>query len=130
MSYSKDSKFSFGLDATAGYFLEDAWMVYGRFGYEHQYVKGPSNDVNNVNLGVGGRYYIRQNGLYLGMGLKYEHLYNGEKRNNIDLTPEVGYCFYLNHYLSVEPAVYYDCCLNHFSEGSKVGLRVGFGFYF
>ena len=129
MSYSKDAKFTFGLDATAGYFLQDAWMLYGRFGYDHQYVKGKDNDVNNVNIGAGARYYIRQNGLYLACGLKYEHA-NREKGDYLDLTPEVGYCFYLNNHVSVEPSVYYDLCLNHFSAGSKVGLRIGFGFYF
>lgn len=130
MSYSKNSKFTFGLDATAGYFIENAWMIYGRFGYDHQYVKGDNNDVNNVNIAVGGRYYIMQNGLYLNLGLKYEHMGSGASMNNIDLCPEIGYCFYLNHYISIEPAIYYDCCLNHFSDGSKVGLRIGAGFYF
>lgn len=129
MSYSKDAKFTFGLDATGGYFFEDAWMLYGRFGYDHQYVKGDGNDVNNLSIGAGARYYIRQNGLYLAAGLKYEHA-NRHHGNYLDITPEVGYCYYLNHYLSVEPALYYDLCVNHFSAGSKVGLRVGFGFYF
>ena len=130
MSYSKDAKFTFGLDATGGYFFEDAWMLYGRIGYDHKYAKGPDNDTNDVNVGVGARYYILQNGLYLNLGLKYEHRSNVEKGNYFDLTPEIGYCFYLNHYVSIEPAIYYDLCMNHFSDGSKVGLRVGFGFYF
>ena len=82
----------------------------------------------NVKMGVGARYYIVQNGLYLNMGLQYEH--REPKFNYVQLTPEVGYCFYLNHYVSIEPAVYYDLCLNKFSEGSTVGLKLGFGFYF
>ena len=123
LSYSKDQKVTFGLQATGGYFFEDAWMVYGRFGYEHQY-----KSIDNVKMGVGARYYIVQNGLYLNMGLQYEH--REPKFNYVQLTPEVGYCFYLNHYVSIEPAVYYDLCLNKFSEGSTVGLKLGFGFYF
>ena len=123
MSYGKATKFSFGLDATGGYFLEDGWMVYGRFGYNH-----PGPDANTAKVGVGGRYYIEQNGLYLNLGLQYERAFGDQ--NFFQLTPEIGYCFYLNHYVSVEPAVYYDLCLNKFSEGSKVGLKVGFGFYF
>jgi len=129
MSYQKNH-FNFGLDAKAGYFVADELMVYGQFGYNFQNIKGNGNDVNKLNLGVGGRYYILQNGLYLNLGAKFEHVYSGSSFNNIALTPEVGYCFYLNHYLSVEPAVYYDMSLNHFSENSKVGLKVGFGYYF
>ncbi len=97
LSYSKDQKVTFGLQATGGYFFEDSWMVYGRLGY-------------------------------LNMGLQFEH--REPKFNYVQLTPEVGYCFYLNHFVSIEPAVYYDLCLNKFSDGSTVGLKVGFGFYF
>ncbi len=127
LSYSKEQKCTFGLQVTGGYFVEDAWMIYGRFGYDHQFVKY-APDVNNVKLAVGGRYYIAQNGLYLNMGLQYEH--RSPSANYVQLTPEVGYCFYLNEHVSVEPAVYYDLCLNKFAEGSTVGLKVGFGFYF
>ena len=130
ISYRKNN-FQLGLDATAGYFTADAWMVYGRFGFGYENQKGPDNDINKFNLGAGARYYIMQNGLYLGMGLKIDHSkFGSTARNYVDLTPEVGYCFYLNHYVSIEPAVYYDLCLNKYSEGSRVGLRLGFGYYF
>jgi len=129
VSYQKNH-FSLGLDAKGGYFFEDSWMVYGQFGYGFQNIKGDGNDVNTLNLGVGARYYILQNGLYMNMGAKFEHSYSGGASNNFALTPEVGYCFYLNHYVSVEPAVYYDLSLSDFSNKSKVGLKVGFGFYF
>ena len=43
---------------------------------------------------------------------------------------EVGYAFFLNRYLTVEPAIYYKMSLDDFSDKSTVGLRVGFGFYF
>lgn len=127
LSYSKDQKVTFGLEATGGCFVEDAWMVYGRFGYDHQFVSH-AKDINNVKLGAGARYYIMQNGLYLNMGMQYEH--RGTQSNYLQLTPEVGYCFYINRYLSIEPSVYYDLCLNKFSDGSTVGLKLGFGFYF
>lgn len=127
LSYSKDQKVTFGMQATGGYFVEDAWMLYGRLGYNHQYMKH-AHDVNNVQLGAGFRYYIEQNGLYLGCGLQYEH--RSPNTNYVQLTPEVGYCFYLNRHVSIEPAVYYDCCLNEFAAGSTVGLKIGVGFYF
>lgn len=138
LSYNDGQKFRMGLDATGGFFFEDAWMVYGRMGYQHQFVAGKDNDINNFKLGAGARYYFTQNGIFLGCGLQYEHSNNSDnslgltgcKANYVQITPEVGYCFYLNHYLSIEPSVYYDICLNKFSEGSKVGLRIGLGYYF
>lgn len=128
LSYSKGEKFRLGLEASAGHFVADEWMLTARFGYQHQWVQGPG-DVNNLELGAGFRYYIRQNGIFLGCGLMYEHA-NVHRGNYLDLTPEVGYCYYINQYLSIEPALYFNCCLNQFSEGSKVGLRLGVGYYF
>lgn len=157
LSYSKDSRFKMGVQATGGYFVEDCWMVYGRFGFEHQGARGVMKNRNDLQIGVGGRYYIEQNGIFLGVGLAYQHATNvtfsqhesiiGEttengpveirtvynyygNRNYVHLTPEVGYCFYVNNYLSIEPSVYCNLCLNHFSEGTEIGLKLGMGFYF
>ena len=123
LSYSKNEKVRFNIDATAGYFFENDWMVYGRVDYGHQ----PS--IDNVGVGAGVRYYISQNGLYLNLGLQYEH-FSQTNANNIYVTPEVGYAFFVNQYITLEPGVYYNMSLNNFSECSKVGLRLGLGFYF
>ena len=157
LSYSKDSRFKMGVQATGGYFVEDCWMLYGRFGFEHQGARGVMKNRNDLQIGVGGRYYIEQNGIFLGVGLAYQHATNvtfsqhesiiGEtsengpveirtvynyygSRNYVHLTPEVGYCFYVNNYLSIEPSVYCNLCLNRFSEGTEIGLKLGMGFYF
>lgn len=53
-----------------------------------------------------------------------------ENVHNIRIPIEIGYTFYLNHFLAIEPAVYSKMSLNHFSEGSEFGLKVGLGFYF
>jgi hypothetical protein len=66
--------------------------------------------------------------LYYSCGLKYLH--ERKSFNDLQLTPELGYCFYLNHYISVEPAVYYDMSFTDFSKKSEVGLKVGIGIYF
>ena len=126
LSYSSRERVHFGLNVTGGYFFEDSWMAYGVAGYNHR------DQFDEFDLGAGARYYIVQNGLYLNMGLKYRYVNTPGmcKVNNFLLTPEVGYCFYLNHYLSIEPAVYYDLSLNHFSDYSTVGLKIGFGYYF
>ncbi len=122
MSYSSGEKFTMGLEFTGGYFIRDAWMIYGRLGYDH------TRYTDNFQLGAGGRYYFTQNGVYLGLGLQYAHA--TKSINNLHLTPEVGYAFYINRFLTIEPAVYYNMSLNDFSDGSKVGLKVGLGFYF
>lgn len=133
MQYSKSSKFSLGLNASAGYFVADELALIGRAGYEHTF-SGQKN--NTFNLGAAARYYIRQNGLFLQGGLLYENNNTKAKSmdrvrvNNLFLTPEIGYCFYVNHFISIEPSIYYDLSLNHFSDYSRVGLRVAAGFYF
>ncbi len=137
LSYGSGQKFRLGLDATGGYFIEDGWMVNARLGFQHQFLPGV-DDMNDFKLAVGGRYYFTQNGVFLGASLQYQHANHidndfnllGEKGNFIQLCPEVGYCYYINHFLSVEPSIYYDVCLNKFSKGSRVGLRLGVGFYF
>lgn len=53
-----------------------------------------------------------------------------ERVHNIRIPVEIGYTFYLNHYLAIEPAIYSKMSLNHFSEGSEFGLKIGLGFYF
>ena len=122
MGYSKNTDFYIGLQANAGYFIADSWMLLGEFGWSHQ------NGNSSVGLGAGARYYLVQNGLFFGGMLKYKHI--PASVNNVYLTPEVGYCFYLNNHVSIEPAVYVDMCLNHFKDFTNVGLKIGFGYYF
>ena len=125
LSYSKANKVRFNLGAAAGRFLTDDWMLLGQIGYDHQY------KVDNLEIGVGGRYYIEQNGLYLGLGAQYAHNYAlGASNDNFFITPEVGYAFFVTHFLTIEPAVYFKMSCNEFSNGSTVGLKVGVGFYF
>lgn len=126
LGYNKNNGFMFGLNATGGYFIARDWMLLGRFGYNH-----PANQINELEIGVGGRYYIEQNGLSLGLALSYGHNSDhGIKGNHGYLTPEVGYTFFLNQYVTIEPAVYYKMCFDDFANCSTVGLRIGVGFYF
>jgi hypothetical protein len=122
LSYSKQEKLRFGLEGTVGYFFADALMATASVGYDHTHIS------DDFTASLGGRYYIVQNGLYLGLGVKYSH--TDKSNNNLYITPQVGYAFFLNRHLTIEPAVYYDMSLNDYSDGSKVGLKVGFGYYF
>lgn len=128
IGYDTGSKFNLGLDATGGYFVDDCVMLYGKVGYKHVGQPKGVPSTNALKLGAGARYYFSQNGIFMSGGLQYE--YRGKDMHYVQLCPEVGYCFYLNHYVSVEPAIFADFCLNKFSEATNFGLKVGFGFYF
>lgn len=124
LSYSKFEDFRLGLHALGGYFVANNWMVLGQIGWDHQ------TGLNVFDVGAAARYYMKQNGLYFGAGFKYGHVGPNEVMNNIYFTPEVGYCFYLNNHVSIEPSVYCDMCMNHFKDFTKVGFKIGFGYYF
>ena len=124
ISYSGAEEFNIGLDAKAGYLLADDWMLLGQVGWQHSGLEGASD---MVCVGIGGRYYIIQNGLYLGVNAKLIHA----NHNYNDLMPgiEVGYAFFLNKSITIEPAIYYDQSFKRHSDYSKIGLKIGLGVY-
>lgn len=135
LSYSKNDKLRFDIGAQAGIFLADDFMIYAQAGYNHKRLRYDRLELNGskfyqdeVLLGVGGRYYIEQNGIYLGLGVQYAH--HEQNFDNLFITPEVGYAFFLNQYITIEPSVFYQMSVNDFTDGSTVGLKIGVGFYF
>ena len=122
LSYSGSEDLCLGLQGQAGYFMADNVLLYGQVGWNHL---GSSTD--NIELGAGGRYYILQNGIFLGANVKYAH---GPRGYN-DVMPgvEVGYAFFISRTVTIEPSIYYQQSFNDHSEYSKIGLRVGFGIY-
>ena len=135
LSYSKSDKLRFDIGATAGLFVANDWMVFAQADYNHKQLMYEHLLVNDskfyqdeVLLGLGARYYIEQNGLYLSLASQFSH---HEKTNdNFFLTPEIGYAFFVNQYITIEPAVYFQMSLNKFADASTVGLKLGVGFYF
>ena len=123
MKYTGSEKFSIGTQAQAGYFVADDLMLLGQFNYDHS---GKKEIADKFSVGVGGRYYIEQNGIYLGVNCKYVHAGGYD-----DFMPgvEVGYAFFLNGTVTVEPAIYYDQSFKNHSDFSTVGLKVGVGIY-
>ena len=128
MSVQKGQKFHLGLQGEGGYFLAQDWMIGGKLGYD--YVGG--GPTHMFDLGADFRYYFNRTGVYMSGGLLFQHqgFGGGAVTNWFSFVPEVGYCFYINHYISIEPAVYCNLCFNDFENGSKLGLKVGVGFYF
>lgn len=124
LSYSGSEDLNLGLEAKGGYLVADNWMLTAQVGFNHS---GDDDIPDNLSVGVGGRYYIIQNGLYMGLNAKLIHA----NHNYNDLMPgiEIGYAFFLNKTVTIEPAVYYDQSFRNHSDYSKFGLRIGVGVY-
>ncbi len=122
LSYSSSQKFRFGIDANAGYFVADCVMLRANLGYDH------TKEINDVSIGVGARYYFDQCGVFLGAGVEYDHF--TPSSNDIMIPFEVGYAFFVNRFITIEPAIYCKMSLHDFSNNSTVGAKIGLGFYF
>lgn len=123
LSYNSTTDLSLGVGAQAGFFFEQDWLLLGEVGIDYS-----DSDLQNMVLGAKARYYIEQNGLFLGCGARYVH--GWKSYNDFQFTPEVGYCFFLNGKITLEPAAYFNISCSDFSNHSEVGVRVGLGFYF
>ena len=75
-----------------------------------------------------GKYYLAATTNFLQAGAKYVH--GAPNFNDVQITPEVGYCFFLNRHLTLEPSLYYDVSLSDFSEKSEFGVKIGLAWYF
>ena len=123
LHYNGKDGLNIGLQAKAGYFPWDDVMVLAMVDAAHN---GSETVADHISVGVGGRYYITQNGLYLGANVKLlhaNHSYN-------DLSPgvELGYAFFINRSVTIEPAIYYDQSFKD-HDYSSIGLKLGLGIY-
>lgn len=121
-SYSSNQKFRMGVDLSAGYFPAECLMLRGNVTYDH------TKEIDDVSFGVAARYYFDQCGVFMGLGADYVHY--TPNSNDVQIPLEIGYAFFINRYITIEPSLYYKMSLDSFSEKSTVGLRIGLGFYF
>lgn len=126
LNYSASSKLNLGVNAAAGLFIEDGWAVVSELGVDYS-----QKTLTNLSLGAGVRYYLYRNGIYAGIGALYNHdeAPHSKSMNEVRAKVEVGYAFFLNHYLTIEPAVYYNQSFKD-QDFSKFGVKLGFGYYF
>ena len=121
LNYNSTTKWNLGIDGKAGYFLFDDVMALGEVQWGvHQEMP------NDLSVGVGMRYYIRQNGIYLGAGANYKH---SEGYNDFMPNVHVGYAFFLSRTVTIEPELYYNMSTKSFKDYSGFGLRIGFCIY-
>lgn len=126
LSYSKQEKTHFGFEANGGAFMADNLALLLSFGGDYG-----KRITDMTQVGVGGRYYFDKVGIFFGLRFKYKHFGDGVVKNN-DLAAsfDLGYAFFLSRTVTIEPAIYYDQSLLHHRDYSKVGFKIGFGFYF
>ena len=60
LSYNGSQELNLGIQAKAGYFVEDDWMLLGQVEYNHSGLEGVKD---YFSVGAQARYYIEQNGL-------------------------------------------------------------------
>lgn len=123
LSYNGSSDLNLGVNGQVGYMFCDDLMAVGTLSYQHT---GKEGVKDYVSVGVQGRYYIVQNGLYLGVGAKLAHT---GSYNDVMPGVEVGYAFFVSKTVTIEPAIYYDQSFKNHSDYSTIGLRVGVGVY-
>jgi len=125
LNYNGDDGFNLGVNAHLGYMIYDDLLAHANVSYEHN---GSHSVPDYVSVGAGLRYYIMQNGIFLGVNGKFVHA----KSNYNDVMPgvEVGYAFFLSRTATIEPAIYYDQSFKNHSDYSTFGFKIGFGLYF
>ncbi|KAA6341976.1 hypothetical protein EZS27_010237 [termite gut metagenome] len=128
-SYSDGNKNHLGFNVQGGAFLVDDIVLILKLGADW------TKEIDTYSVGVGGRYYFDRTGIYVGSGLYFTRwTYNNSRelqghKDAYGLNTEIGYAFFLNKTVTIEPGVYYDLSFKD-SNFSKFGLKVGFGFYF
>ena len=85
LSYNSENGLNLGVQAKAGYLFADNWMLLGEVGYDHY---GKDKIADQAAIGVGFRYYIIQNGLFLGANCNFVH--SNHSYNDIMPSAEVG----------------------------------------
>lgn len=121
LSYSGLTKGRLDVQGKVGYLFSDNLMATAQLSYQKQ------EDVPyTIATGVGGRYYIVQNGLYFGASALFKH-----HKGYDDFLPsvQVGYSFFINRTVTIEPELYYEQSFKNHSDYSQVGLRIGIGVY-
>lgn len=124
LSYNGAKKLNLGVQANAGYFLVDNWMLMGELGCD---ISSRDEVDSKFTLGVGGRYYMEENGLFVGVNAKYVH--GGKNYNDFVPGVELGWAYFLNGNVTIEPSVYYDQSFKSHKDFSTIGLRLGIGIY-
>lgn len=122
LSYNSTEKSHLSLEAKAGLMFTDDWMIMAHVAYDKR-----KDMPATSSFSAGVRYYIVQNGLYLGASAGYLHC--GKLYDDFQPSLQVGYAFFLNETITIEPEIYYNQSFKNHSDYSTVGFRIGLGIY-
>lgn len=122
LSYNGLQKGRIGVQGKVGYLFDDNMMLLSQMAYEKM-----TDCPFTLSWGLGGRYYMEQNGLYFGVSATYRH--GGGGYNDVLPGIQVGYSFFISRTVTIEPEIYYDQSFKNHSDYSTIGLRIGFGVY-
>ena len=121
LTYNGLNKGHIGLGAKAGYLIADDWMLLGQLDYQK------TKDVPySLTIGPGIRYYIQQNGLYMGASALFKH---AEDYNDFMPSIQIGYAFFVSRTVTFEPEIFYEHSFKDHSNYSTAGIRLGIGVY-
>ena len=121
LSYNGLTKGHLGIQGKVGYFFADNLLGTAQLAYEK------NKDVPYyISIGAGGRYYIEQNGLFLGASVNFKHQ---DEFDDFLPSVQLGYSFFINRTVTIEPELYYEQSFKNHKDYSKVGLRIGIGIY-
>ncbi len=116
-SLTKTSLFSLNLSPGVGYFIIDNLAIGGNLTVS--YYKQGLNKYYTLGLGPWARYYFN-NGIFV-KGETNFVIFNGLGSNNsrqrsYSITPGVGYAFFLNEKVSLEPCLSYIYSHTHYAD--------------
>lgn len=123
LSFNDMEKLTLGLQTYAGYLFEQDWMVVGQVG-----LVTSKYQPDMFTAGLGLRYYLERNGLFFTLGANYVR--QSEDYHDFMPSVNVGYAFFLNRTVTLEPQVYYNISTKNFGDYSRFGVRIGLSVYF
>ena len=125
LSHNTDTdKTSFGIEAKGGAFLLDnvALLVHAGAAWNNG-----GSDTDVYTLGVGGRYYFSNIGIYLGADVNVDRWDWGTSDDTkFSFGAEAGYAFFLTRTVTLEPAVYWNVNSDRSVFGLKELTRIAF----
>ena len=121
LNYSGLTKGHISIQGKVGYMLMDNLMATVQGSYDKA-----KDQPTLASLGVGARYYMEQNGIYLGASAIYRH---ASGYNDVLPSVQVGYAFFVSRTVTIEPELYYEQSFKNHKDYSNFGLRIGIGVY-